>query len=282
MTSQPTISNFFQKKRSSACTEAFLRQYDEVMATDETHGQIIEKNRMPPDCCQHLEQIKVIKASEIGLKQEIDQIKSTTHILEKKVKILSEKYSKLKTKHFSLLQILMDKETKINNLQMKLNNIHVSEGKPTAPQDCLDEHGANSVKCDLLESVKFMNNGEENEEEKEDDHIFTEEEIKKLNSTSLLQKSDAVYIRQIIEFLYKENLNVLNKRSFSGRTTTRKVGRDGEIAQDSNDTMPFKPILPKKKKIIYKRFTNRITSSNIPDQEQIQRLNYDYIARLIA
>lgn len=118
-------------------------------------------------------------------------------------------------------------------------------------------------------------------DEEKIDHGFTDEEKKILNSVSLLKKADAVFIRHLLEFLYKDNLKLLQRRSFSGQTRKRKRENANEPQQNVKQEA-FKAISPMKKMIIFSEFTKRIENSNIPKQEQYQRLANDYVAQKIA
>lgn len=111
--------------------------------------------------------------------------------------------------------------------------------------------------------------------------MFTEEEEKILNSVSILKTADAAFIRHLLQFLYKEDLKLLQKRSFSGKTRTPKAKNVNEPQQIVSQE-PFKPISPMKKKVIFGKFTERIKNSKISTQEQFQRLETRYVAQLVA
>lgn len=98
--------------------------------------------------------------------------------------------------------------------------------------------------------------------ETEDTYKFSDEEQKTLNSTPISQESDATYFRCLLEFLYKDDLSVLNNRSVTGRTP--KKGPE------------FKCISPDKKEIIFKKFSERLQNP------KVNRLNTNYIGRKIA
>lgn len=104
--------------------------------------------------------------------------------------------------------------------------------------------------------------------ETEDTYKFSDEEQKTLNSTPISQESDATYFRCLLEFLYKDDLSVLNNRSVTGRTP--KKGPE------------FKCISPDKKEIIFKKFSERLQNPKVPLHEKVNRLNTNYIGRKIA
>lgn len=118
-------------------------------------------------------------------------------------------------------------------------------------------------------------------EQEEIDYVFTEEEMKVLNSVSPLKKGDAIFVRHLLEFLYKTDLKLLQRRSYSGQMRTRKE-KSAEEPQPIVSQLPFKAISPMKKKIIFQEFTKRIKNSNLSKQEQLQRLANDYVAKKIA
>lgn len=104
---------------------------------------------------------------------------------------------------------------------------------------------------------------------------FTEEEKRTLNSTPMDKKSDALFARHLLEFLYKNNLNALENRSCSGRTRKQK--------QDTNEfngaaSSEFKAITPEKKRIIFEEFSKRIQNSSVATEEKLIRLDSNYIS----
>lgn len=97
---------------------------------------------------------------------------------------------------------------------------------------------------------------------------FTDDEQKRLNSTPVSQESDSLYMRNLIEILYKDNRNVLNHRSLSGRTC--KQNKDQKC------------ISPEKKEIIFNQFLKRLENPKISLQERSKRMDSVYIGRRIA
>lgn len=89
-----------------------------------------------------------------------------------------------------------------------------------------------------------------------------------LNSTSISLEADATYFRYLLEFLYKDDLSVLDRRTLTGRTP--------------NKNSEIKCISPDKKEIIFKQFTERLENPKIPLQEKAKRLDRCYIGRRIA
>lgn len=99
-------------------------------------------------------------------------------------------------------------------------------------------------------------------------HEFTDEEIKMLNSTPISKESDSIYIRYLLEFLYKDDRNVLKNRSLTGQTTKKNI--------------ELKCISPDKKDIIFDLFTKRLLNPKISLQEKSKRMEKTYIGRRIA
>lgn len=104
--------------------------------------------------------------------------------------------------------------------------------------------------------------------ESKTDYEFTDEEHKMLNSTPISAESDALYIRHLLEFLYKDDLNILNKRSLTGHTPKKCIDH--------------KCITPEKKEIIFDMFTERLQSPKISLQEKAKRIDKAYVGRRIA
>lgn len=97
---------------------------------------------------------------------------------------------------------------------------------------------------------------------------FTDEEKKLLNSTPIKQESDPLYFRYLLEFLYKDDMNVMKHRSLTGR----KNEQNKEV----------KCISPEKKEIIFNMFTKRIENSQISLQEKAKRIDSKYIGQRIS
>lgn len=89
-----------------------------------------------------------------------------------------------------------------------------------------------------------------------------------LNSTPISKESDSIYIRYLLEFLYKDDLNVLKNRSLTGQTTKKNI--------------ELKCISPDKKDIIFDLFTKRLLNPKISLQEKSKRMEKTYIGRRIA
>lgn len=91
---------------------------------------------------------------------------------------------------------------------------------------------------------------------------------KMLNSTSSLAEADAQYMRHLLEFLYKEDLGVLNHRSLTGYTPKKSVDH--------------KVISPEKKDFLFSMFTGRLQNPKIPLEDKVKRMDKAYIGRKIA
>lgn len=112
---------------------------------------------------------------------------------------------------------------------------------------------------------------------------FTEEEIKALNSISIVK--DATYVRTMLSFLYKDDLSILNDRSWSGRTRTRiKTLADNQesLTPHQAHKSEFKIMTPEKKHLIHTKYTERIQASSIYMQEKYLRTNKEYIQKLVS
>lgn len=109
------------------------------------------------------------------------------------------------------------------------------------------------------------------------------EELKSLNSVSIATQYDGTFIRILLEILYKNDLNVLSLRSFSGRTTKARMAQLNLANNtESSQTESFKAISPPKKNKIFSQFKERIMKSNVTKQEQLSRLQSTNISRLVA
>lgn len=100
-------------------------------------------------------------------------------------------------------------------------------------------------------------------------------DLNHLNSISIARQFDATFIRSILESLYKENLEALGFRSYSGLTTKSKKGSKSEKGE-------FKAISPAKKTTLFKMFRNRVMHANISTHEKIERLQPTNVSRLVA
>lgn len=110
--------------------------------------------------------------------------------------------------------------------------------------------------------------------------ILTDEESVTLNSLEKTAKKDATFIRLLLQFLYKENLHVLTTaRSYSGRTRPPKKPMS---THEVDSTEEFKAISPKKKKMIFDLFKNRIEKSGVSKQEQFSRLCTKNFSQLVS
>lgn len=124
MASQPLISDLFRKKKPNACLEAFNSQFNALNTSDEQNNVsfVDEEISYPPDCSDHLSNIEKLQISEANLIQENEKNETKINALENQVKLLSEKYEKLKVKHVNLLQTLLAKENQIQSLNLKIIN----------------------------------------------------------------------------------------------------------------------------------------------------------------
>lgn len=107
---------------------------------------------------------------------------------------------------------------------------------------------------------------------------FTEDETKILNSTSMYKQFDALFVRHVLEFLYKDDLHVLENRSCSGRTRKSRKSNNNEVTEE---VVLNKALTPEKKKIIFNEFSKRIEKCNIPTEQKLIRLDSKYISRQI-
>lgn len=97
-----------------------MRQYNALeIRTDNVNS---EKNNQSGihqvNCCKHLEKISELKSTTKKMEQENEKLKDAVHVAENQAKIFSDKYTKLKSKHIKLLDMLMEKETQIQNLKL--------------------------------------------------------------------------------------------------------------------------------------------------------------------
>lgn len=106
---------------------------------------------------------------------------------------------------------------------------------------------------------------------------LTDDQIKALRSLSIDTHYDATFVRILLEFVYKDRLNVLFKRSFTGKTRQSKQPNSKE-----GDDEPFQPISPQKKRTIFRYFKERITNADLTKQEQFDRLNSRNIIQLVS
>lgn len=157
MADQPPISNYFKSfKKVNACSQAFRRQYNAIITNTENEisEQNNDENDIYPDCCQHLQEISELKSTAMEMKQENEKLKDTSHADKNQVKILSDKYTQLKTKHIQLLDILMEKEIQIQKLQLIVH-------ENSEQQSRLDGISSNGTylsiidKCSSAENVNF-------------------------------------------------------------------------------------------------------------------------------
>lgn len=98
-----------------------------------------------------------------------------------------------------------------------------------------------------------------------------------LDSISTVQKSDATFIRLLLQILYKSNINVLQCRTFSGNSISNRT-----TIGDSSQKKQMEAISPQKKQKIFSLFRERIVHADISTQDKFTRLKSTNIARLVA
>lgn len=112
---------------------------------------------------------------------------------------------------------------------------------------------------------------------------LTDDETKKLFSISTAQEYDATFIRILLEILYKDDISVLEHRSFTGRTMKRCHVNNAHSGGDSScQCDQFKAISPKKKDTIFSRFRERIEKCNGSKSDQFKRIQTTNITRLVG
>lgn len=96
------------------------------------------------------------------------------------------------------------------------------------------------------------------------------DELKYLEAIPLLPRNDATFVRNAIEFLYKENIGDLKHRSLSG--SKRKTGTNEKSA-----------MTPEKKIKVLTLFEMRLGHDSIPNLEKVERMkNFNkHISRAI-
>lgn len=109
-------------------------------------------------------------------------------------------------------------------------------------------------------------------------------ESKRLNSISTAMEHDATFVRVLLEILYKDNLQILVHRSFSGRSRKPIGSAENVCVNDigSSQTEQFKAISPAKKSQISSLFNKRIDNINIPKQEKLARICSSNLRRLVS
>lgn len=123
-----------------------------------------------------------------------------------------------------------------------------------------------------------------NDDDKDDQmEQLTDEELMKLNSVSTSAQNDATFIRILMEILYKNNMNALMHRSFTGqmRKSNHTTAVDVSSQQDVSDES-FKAISPSKKKTVFTLFKQRIEKIDMPAEERLNRIKTAHIKRLVA
>lgn len=234
--------------------------------------------------------IEKLQISEANLIQENEKNETKINALENQVKLLSEKYEKLKVKHVNLLQTLLAKENQIQSLNLKIINErepNISNGLQAGEvmhSECVSLQNVSidqlNLKKNLILNLKMQfflliqTLMDAKMPDEWEEHEFTAEESKILNSLSMLRRSDAPFVRKLLEFLYKHDISALEHRSYSGQTRKRDESKDvGPI---------FKAITPEKKAIIHQQFSSRIRNANLSSQEKLERMDTKYVSKLIA
>lgn len=114
---QQKMDSFLKKtKKQNASTTAFLRQLN-----------AIEDEFVPPDSTKQENEISELRDSLIKLTLEKEESEDSVKVLKNQVETLSQKYSKLKVAHLSLLQLLFEKEQQIKAQDLKINRLMVSQ-----------------------------------------------------------------------------------------------------------------------------------------------------------
>lgn len=87
--------------------------------------------------------------------------------------------------------------------------------------------------------------------------------MQKLNNLPFLPRSDATFIREAIKILYKDNLEILNRRTLTGLENNHHQSNDNEK----------KPITPSKRLQIMSLFGSRLGNKAISASDRIERFN---------
>lgn len=114
---------------------------------------------------------------------------------------------------------------------------------------------------------------------------LTDDETKRLSSISTAQEHDATFVRILLEFLYKDDINVLEHRSFTGRNRTAKKSQnniDNSGGARSCQSDKFKAISPIKKNTIFSLFRERIERCSVSKNDKFNRLRTANITRLVG
>lgn len=119
------------------------------------------------------------------------------------------------------------------------------------------------------------------DDEAEEASVLTNEEEKRLNSVSVSVQYDATFVRILLEILYKDDIKILSHRSFTGKTSKGEMATNDESG-NSNETVPFKAISPRKKSDIITLFKKRIANAGTNKQDQFNRLRSANITRLVG
>lgn len=111
------------------------------------------------------------------------------------------------------------------------------------------------------------------------DGMITSNEVKALQRISLETSKDSTFIKDCLEYLYKDNLAVLSQRSVKGTSEKIEFSADGEEVKRH----PAKdPITPEKYDRVKALFIDRISQCDIDPVSHGERLKETNINRLMA
>lgn len=132
---------------------------------------------------------------------------------------------------------------------------------------------------DLLRTKTCASRSVPGDAELSKDDFFTPKELRYLDVMSLEKKSDSTFVRHCLEFIYKENIHILKKKSLHGTAEKQLFSDDGLVDRvvEGKD-----PLTPSKVDKIRSMFVERISRSGVGAVEYAERIKDSYLNRLIA
>lgn len=180
---------------------------------------------------------------------------------------LQSKYVDLKSVFNKTLKLNLDKDLKIDRLEKELEQFKIGEGITTTTPTSPTTANVSTV-AKTSTSIQFD----------EFKQFFSRDELRNFRSICDDSSGDSTFIRTVLLYLYKDDVNMLCTKSLYGSEAKTIKKKDGKLIQTTSKT----PLTPRKVVLLKQIYAERIDKAAESEFEKNKRIQAVHINQLIA
>lgn len=181
--------------------------------------------------------------------------------------MLQTKYANLKSIFNKTLKLNLDKDLKIDRLEKELEKFKIDEGTKSTPTPTSPKT-ATIYAVTATSTTQFGGY----------DQFFPRDELRNLRSICDDSSGDSTFIRTVLLYLYKDDVNMLCTKSLYGSEPKTIKRKDGKIIQTTSKT----PLTPRKVALLKQIYAERIDKAAKSEFEKNERTKNVHVNQLIA